>query len=371
MSKRFFLEQYERHRRRGLVTYRNGDLTEAKYQFLRAAEFLFKLAKVSEGRIRSTRVAGARKLIALARGLKDRKQTKPEAAAAAAKPEADAPKAPMPVDKPSITFDDIAGLEEVKEQIRIKMIYPFLHPKKAKRYRIRSGGGILLYGPPGTGKTMIARAVSAELEAPFYSIAPSDILNKWVGESEKNINALFETARGSDRAVIFIDEVESLTPRRRDAQEGSVMQRVVPQILSALDGFDRKESTALLFVGATNEPWSIDTAILRPGRLDEKIYVALPDEPSRRKILELNLDGVPLAGDVDCNALAGRLEGYSGADIAYLCRKVCELAFQEAVTEATADEIDAAAFDGVLDWLRPSVSEKELKRFEKFRKTGE
>jgi transitional endoplasmic reticulum ATPase len=169
--------------------------------------------------------------------------------------------------------------------------------------------------------------------------------------------------------VIFIDEVESLTPRRRDTQEGSVMQRVVPQILSALDGFEKAEGSALLFIGATNEPWSIDGAILRPGRLDEKIYVGLPDGAARRRILELNLEGVPRAEDADLEALAGRLEGYSGADVAYLCRKVCEEAFGRAVGGAER-AVDRAAFEGVLAWLRPSVRPDELARFEEFRRTG-
>ncbi|OGG45620.1 MAG: hypothetical protein A3F84_19990 [Candidatus Handelsmanbacteria bacterium RIFCSPLOWO2_12_FULL_64_10] len=363
MSNRFYIEQYERHRRKGLVNYRNNNLTEARYQFLKAAEFLFKLAKESEGRLRETRMTSAKKMVVLARELKERPAKKTA--------EASKPEPPKPADRAGITFADIAGLVDVKEEIRIKMIYPFLHPEKAARYRVRRGGGILLYGPPGTGKTMIARAISAELDAPFFSIAPSDILNKWVGESEKNIDHLFSTARGHDRAVIFIDEVEALTPKRRDVQEGSVMQRVVPQILGELDGFDRDEKNALLFVGATNEPWSIDGAILRPGRLDEKIYIGLPDRAARRKILDLSLAGVPLAGDIDPDALAGRLDGYSGADIAYLCRKVCETAFREAVAGAAEEPIGADGFDAVLDWLRPSVNEAELERFEEFRETGQ
>jgi transitional endoplasmic reticulum ATPase len=364
MAARFYLEQYQRHRRRGLASYRQGDVAEARYQFLRAAEFLFKLARESDGRIRDGRVAAARKLVTLSKQLRERKPKPAEAAPA------ETPAAPKPADKPSITFDDIAGLDDVKEQIRLKMIDPVLHPAQARTYRIRSGGGILLYGPPGTGKTMIARAVAAELDAPFYAIAPSDVLTKWVGESEKNVKQLFQTARASPSSVIFIDEVEALTPKRREMQEGGVMQRVVPQILAELDGFDRREGQALLFIGATNEPWSIDGAILRPGRLDERIYVGLPDAAARRRILELNLAGVPRAGDVDLGALAARLDGYSGADVAYLCRKVCERAFRRAVTGAGEEPIAARAFDEVLGWLRPSVGPAELKRFEMFRKGG-
>jgi transitional endoplasmic reticulum ATPase len=269
-------------------------------------------------------------------------------------------------EKPSIRFGDIAGLDDVKEQIRIKMIYPFTHAEKAKKYRIRTGGGILLYGPPGTGKTMIAKAVAGELDATFFAIAPSEILNKWVGESEKNIRKLFDAARKCERAIVFIDEVEALTPPRRDGETGGVMQRVVPQILNELDGFDRKEGHHLLFMGATNEPWNIDSAMLRPGRLDEKIYVGLPDAKARGQILRMNLKDVPLE-NIDLDAMAAKLDGYSGADIAYLCRKVSEERFLESVEKGDEKEISKADFERVLAKLKPSVARVDLDRFAKFR----
>ena len=270
-------------------------------------------------------------------------------------------------EKPKIRFDDIAGLDDVKEQIRLKMILPFTHPDKAKAYKVKTGGGILLYGPPGTGKTMIAKAVAGELDATFFAIAPSEILNKWVGESEKNIRKLFDTARSCEKAVIFIDEVESLIPKRRETEAGGVMARVVPQILAELDGFDVKEGQCVMFMGATNEPWEIDYAMLRPGRLDEKVYVGLPDLPARRKVLTLNLKEIPLAGDVDLDGVAKRLEGYSGADIAYLCRKTAEQKFLASVNAADTPPLTEADFEKVLGKLRPSVSTDNLERFRKFR----
>jgi transitional endoplasmic reticulum ATPase len=141
----------------------------------------------------------------------------------------------------------------------------------------------------------------------------------------------------------------------------------VPQILAELDGFDTRSDRTLLFLGATNEPWNIDPAMLRPGRLDEKVYVGLPDRPARRKILELNLKDIPLAPDVDLDALAGRLEGYSGADVAYLCRKVSEQTFLESVRESRERPVAAADFERVLATLRPSVAAADLERFRRFR----
>src|SRR5262245_15584014 len=284
MPKPFLLESFEKHKAKGIARFRMGELEEAKYHFLKAAEYLLQLAKQSEPKLREIRMKQAQELVTLAKTVKERKEKMREHAAAlkAGAPPSDEGKEGVPKDwtlaeKPKLRFDDIAGLDDVKELIRIKMILPFTFPDKAKKYKVKTGGGVLLYGPPGTGKTMIAKAVAGELDATFFAIAPSEILNKWVGESEKNIRKLFETARSCPKAVVFIDEVEALIPKRRDAEAGNVMARVVPQILAELDGFEAKEGQNVMFMGATNEPWNIDYAMLRPGRLDEKAYVGLPD----------------------------------------------------------------------------------------------
>lgn len=262
-------------------------------------------------------------------------------------------------------FADVAGLEEVKEQIRLKLIYPFTHPDLAAQYGIRRGGGILLYGPPGTGKTLIARAVAGEVEAAFFAVKPSEIMSKWVGEAEQNIQKLFTAARAFDRAVIFIDEVEALVPKRRSSGS-TVMQRVVPQILAELEGFDQSRPGALLFIGATNEPWSLDPAVLRPGRFDEKVYIGLPDDTARRRILELNLAGKPLADDVQMDALTAQLAGYSGADIANICRKACAIPFVEGVMTGDARTVEGEDFATVLGEVRPSVTADELAKYEAY-----
>ncbi len=376
MAKHFLLESFEKHKAKGIARFRMGELEEAKYHFLKSAEYLLRLARETEGPLREARMKRARELVDLAKNVKERKQALREKAAAAragapaAGEAGDVPKEWSLSEKPKLRFDDIAGLDDVKEQIRVKMIYPFTHPEQAKKYKVRTGGGILLYGPPGTGKTMIAKAVAGELDASFFAIAPSEILNKWVGESEKNIRKLFDAARACEKAVIFIDEVESLVPKRRDSEAGGVMQRVVPQILSELDGFDVREGQHVLFLGATNEPWNIDYAMLRPGRLDEKVHVGLPDLAARRKILELNLKDIPLGADVDLDALAGRLQGYSGADLAYLCRKVAEQKFLESVEKSSEHPIGRSDFERVLAKLRPSVSAADLERFRRFKTEG-
>lgn len=272
-------------------------------------------------------------------------------------------------DKPTIGFDDIAGLEDVKQEIRVKMIYPFLHADLAKQYGIGAGGGILLYGPPGTGKTMIAKAVAHEIDATFFLVSPAQIMSKWVGEAEQNIRKLFEAAKAEPTSVIFLDETEALVPKRH-SDSSTVMQRVVPQILQELEGFDRKAERALLFIGATNRPWMLDEAVLRPGRLDARVYVPLPDAPARFRLLEIYFEGRPLAPEVDFGELCDRLAGYSGADIKAIAHESAELPFLEAVGGAAPRSISHADIIKVIEAVRPSVHPSDLVRYEKFAAEG-
>jgi transitional endoplasmic reticulum ATPase len=265
-------------------------------------------------------------------------------------------------EKPTVRFDDVAGLDDVKEDIRLKMVYPFEHPELAERFGIRGGGGVLLYGPPGTGKTLLAKATAGEIDATFFTVSPADLLSKWVGEAEQNIKKLFDAARAEKKSVIFIDEIEALIPSRRD-EGSSVMQRVVPQILQGMEGFDKK-TTPIMFMGATNVPWQLDPAVLRPGRFDEKVYIPLPDLPARRKMLELYLARRPVADDIDLNALAERLDGYSGADIKYICDRSAVIPFMQSVATGQEGHITARILSDVISDTPRSVAADVLKRFE-------
>ena len=267
-------------------------------------------------------------------------------------------------ERPQVRFDDVAGLEQVKEQIRLRLVYPFQRRDLAERYRQNVGGGLLLYGPPGTGKTLLARAVAGEIQAAFFTIKPSQIMSQWVGKAEQNLARLFAQARQFPVSVIFIDEFEALAPRRRTSHS-TVMQRVVPQLLAEMDGFHHREN-ALLFIGATNEPWAIDAAVLRPGRLDRLIYVPPPDFMARRKILELNLQGVPLAPDVNLSAIAERTRDFSGADMAALAARARERVFLEAVKTGRERPVAQTDFEAVLAEMTPSILPEDLKRYREF-----
>ena len=213
---------------------------------------------------------------------------------------------------------------------------------------------------------MLAKATAGEIEATFFTISPADILSKWVGEAEQNIKKLFDAARGEKRSVIFIDEIEALVPARRD-EGSSVMQRVVPQILQGMEGFDnKKEVRAVLFMGATNVPWQLDPAVLRPGRFDEKVYIPLPDLAARRKMMDIYLGKRPVADEVDLDGLARRLDGYSGADIKYICDRAAVVPFLKSVASGDEGEITQAILDDVIADTPPSVRADAVKRFEEW-----
>jgi transitional endoplasmic reticulum ATPase len=335
----------------------------ARRHYLKSAECLLKSAAESVGPMRETRRRQAEQLADIARRLAGTSRLEEKRGAE-----------PVAVDEggrtfllretPEVSFDDVAGLEAAKQQIYLRLIYPLNYPEKAARYGKKQGGGLLLCGPPGTGKTLLARATAGQIQVPFLTAKPSELMSKWVGEAEQNIAHLFEEARRYPRAVIFLDEVESLIPTRRSSGS-TVMQRVVPQILAEMDGVHGKRG-ALLFVGATNEPWAIDRAAIRPGRFDAKVYVGLPEQTARRQILEMCLADKPLAGDVALEALATQLDGYSGADIAELCERCTDEVFLESIRTGEDRSVTQADIQAALSTSRPSVLPKDLRKYEQW-----
>ncbi len=364
-------DTFERYKQRGLDARRAGQWDSARIYLLEAARAMAQLSKqAASAQLQQGRREMAQRLLELARDCEKAKgenRHRPTGPAAAAESSESSPASGgqwMVREKPGLRFEDVAGLEEVKEEIRLKMLYPFAHPELAQKFGIQGGGGVLLFGPPGTGKTMLARATAGEIDAAFFRISPADILSKWVGEAEQNIQKLFGAARNEARSIIFIDEIEALIPARRD-EGSSVMQRLVPQILQEMEGFD-KGNRPILFMGATNVPWQLDPAVLRPGRFDEKIYIPLPDLPARRAMLDLYLKNRPLSDDLDLDELARRLEGYSGADIKHLCDRAAVIPFLRAVGGSTDAEITPAILTDALGDIRPSVSGEMVRRFQKW-----
>lgn len=236
------------------------------------------------------------------------------------------------IHKPDITFDDIAGLDSIKELIKECIIYPFRYPDEYEYFGVCPGGGILFYGPPGCGKTLIAAAASGESDAFFLSVKVSDIRDKFVGESEKNIRAVFESTRKYDRSIIFFDEIDALGSQRSGSQD--LHERtLVNELLSQMDGIERKmKHPQCLIIAATNRPWDIDLALRRPGRFDTAIFIPHPDFDARKKLFEISFRDKPARVDIDL--LAEMTHGYSSAEIVNICQNAAKIPLRERIHES-------------------------------------
>jgi len=295
------------------------------------------------------------------------------------------------VEVPNVTWEDIGGLEGVKRELRETVQYPVEHPEKFKKFGMQPSKGVLFYGPPGCGKTLLAKAIANECQANFISIKGPELLTMWFGESEANVREIFDKARGAAPCVLFFDELDSIARARGSSggDAGGAGDRVINQILTEMDGMGQKKN--VFIIGATNRPDIIDPAILRPGRLDQLIYIPLPDEPSRLAILKACLRKSPLAKDVDLPFLASYTRGYSGADLTEICQRACKLAIRESIekdlerekhraerggdsmdTEEEFDpvpEITRLHFEEAIKFSRRSVSDNDIRKYEMFAQT--
>jgi SpoVK/Ycf46/Vps4 family AAA+-type ATPase len=270
----------------------------------------------------------------------------PEDAADRIEPEPSTPSAAATDrDRTVITFADVGGMEDVKEQIRLKIIHPFQHPELYAAYGKRAGGGVLLYGAPGCGKTHIARATAGELGSSFLWVGLEDVLSMVFAESEQNLHELFEQARRSAPCVVFFDEVDALGARRSDLRT-SPGRQLINQFLAELDGV-ATENEGILFLAATNAPWHVDDAFRRPGRFDRVVFVPPPDRDARREILRIHLEG-RLQEEIDLARLADRTKEYSGADLQSIVDVAVEAKLASAMRDGvprplTTDDLLAAA----------------------------
>jgi SpoVK/Ycf46/Vps4 family AAA+-type ATPase len=231
------------------------------------------------------------------------------------------------MEKPKLKFADVGGMQRIKEEISIKIIQPLKSPDLYKAFGKKIGGGILLYGPPGCGKTFIAKATAGEINAKFINIGLHNILDMWVGNSEKNLHEIFELARRNTPCVLFFDEVDAMGASRSDLKQ-SAMRHVINQFLAELDGVE-SDNEGVLILAATNAPWSVDAAFRRPGRFDRIIFVEPPDETAREEILKSHLQGKPKI-DIDTKKIAAVAKDYSGADI----KAIIDIAIEDKLRES-------------------------------------
>lgn len=255
------------------------------------------------------------------------------------------PEAPD-VERPRIAFADVGGMDQLKEEIRLKIIHPLAHPELYRAYGKRIGGGILMYGPPGCGKTHLARATAGEISAGFISVGISDVLDMWIGASERNLHAIFAQARAHAPCVLFFDEVDALGARRSDMVRNAGRQ-IINQFLAELDGANASND-GVLVLAATNCPWHVDPAFRRPGRFDRVLFVPPPDPPAREQILRILCRDKPAAG-VEMATVARKTADFSGADLQAVVDQAVEAKLREALQSgvvrplATADLLAAAA----------------------------
>ena len=276
------------------------------------------------------------------------------------------------VEVPDITWEDVGGLGDTKERLRETIQWPLDYPEVFDALDMQAARGVMLYGPPGTGKTLMAKAVANEAESNFISIKGPELLNKYVGESEKGVREVFSKARENAPTVIFFDEIDAIAGERgQNAGDSGVGERVVSQLLTELDGLEELEDVVV--VATSNRPDLIDPALLRPGRLDRHVHVPVPDETARRAIFTVHTRDKPLADNVDLDSLARRTEGYVGADIEAVCREAAMAASRELITEVNPAEIDSGIgnvrvtdehFEWALNEVTPSVTEETRERYD-------
>lgn len=267
--------------------------------------------------------------------------------------EAEDESAPADITRETMTLADVGGLVQVKQRIHETFLDPIAHPEIAKAFKKSLGGGLLLYGPPGCGKTYLARAIAGELGAHFISVTLADVLSKWVGESEGNIHKTFVEARQKAPAVLFLDEIDAVGGKR-SSQGGSQWARnLVNQLLMEMDGIG-SDNDGLFVLAATNMPWDVDPALLRPGRFDRMVLVSPPDEPAREAILRLHLGQRPIEG-IDLAKLVRATEGFSGADLKHLCDTAAEKALALSIKAGTVQPISMSEMNRALKEVKPSI----------------
>jgi AAA+ superfamily predicted ATPase len=256
------------------------------------------------------------------------------------------------LERETVTLADVGGLEAVKRQLQVSFIGPMQNPSLRRMYGKSLRGGLLMYGPPGCGKTFLARAVAGEIGAHFYAVGLHEVLDMYLGQSERNLHAVFETARRNTPCVLFLDEVDALGMKRSNLAR-SAGRNVVVQLLAELDGM-HDDNEGIFVLGATNQPWDLDPALRRPGRFDRILLVLPPDHDARAAIVRYHLSTRPV-GSVDVDAIARRTEGYSGADLRLVTEDAAERALQDSISTGIARPLEQADFDAAIKHVRPST----------------
>jgi SpoVK/Ycf46/Vps4 family AAA+-type ATPase len=261
---------------------------------------------------------------------------------------------PAEIERPKVSFGDVGGMEQLKDEIRLKIIHPLNHPELYKAYGKPIGGGILMYGPPGCGKTHLARATAGEIKAGFIAVGINDVLEMWIGNSERNLHSLFEQARENKPCVLFFDEVDALGARRSDMVHSGT-RHLINQFLAEMDGI-QASNDGLLILAATNSPWHLDPAFRRPGRFDRVLFVPPPDATARAAILRIQCRGKPVQ-DIDYSHLAKKTDNFSGADLKAVVDLAIEAKLTEAIKAGVPKPLSTSDLAAAASRLKPTTKE--------------
>jgi len=347
----------------------SGDFKAARENLYEASRVLYRLSQLAKNPLKERCLERSEKLSLMADCiiLTDKALTKKEQSALSNPtiPSQDEnATAFFPCEKPDVTMNDIAGEEDVKRQIDDQLVKPHQNPELYARYKKSMGSGILLYGLPGTGKTMMAKAIANELDGAFFSVKCSDILSKWVGESEQNIKGLFAAARQHPISVIFFDEFEAIGASREDTDKSQ--KDIVPEILAQMQGFESYENICIC-IAATNRPWMVDSAFLRPGRFGTHYRVDLPNKEARIQLFKMKLKDLPVSSELDYDHLADITEGFNCADIADgFVEKMKQSAIDRALDSGVEDEIGEQDVGAAEKAVKSSVSASDVEQIKRF-----
>lgn len=385
---RLLFDAFEIYYDRGISALKDSDYGVARRNILASAETLLKIAKDSDGVVKAQRLKRANELYSLANKIEEKQRrelgiSNIDSVATDAKKFGISPTSTpkgksdknakpqgeddltefLPAKNTGISLDDVAGLKSAKDEIRRLIIEPRKHPEIYEKFKKKKGGGILLYGVPGTGKTMFAQAIATELDAAFFSVKCSDIASKWFGDSEQNVKRLFDEARKHPCSIIFFDEFEALGAKRDS--NSTVMKRLVPELLAQMQGFEKSENT-LMVIAATNRPWDIDSAFLRPGRFNTSIYVPLPDEEARRTIISKQLDGIPLVDNFDIGKVVALTDKFNGSDVTEFCDKLKDYALQRTIETGVESKVTNEDVLLTAERVHSSVQLEDIKKIAKY-----